>query len=134
MMLDQLVRKAMSATYLHYILASSVALAMDYLCFLSLMAAGLPSPVAAGGGYCLGIVVHWLISSRFVFRRAAARSARRHVQKSLFVGSALAGLSITVLIVGLGQLVDLDPHLSKLMAIIISFQITYLLRAKVVFR
>ena len=122
--------------WLNYLLASALALGSDAGLFLLLLDAGL-SPVAASAvGYCTGILVHWLISSRLVFAdgTAARGTGERHRQKLLFVGSALIGLAVTTAIVGGGSALGLDPRLAKLAAIVVSFQTTYLLRRHIVFR
>src|SRR3546814_19692316 len=84
----------------------------------------------------MGILVHWLVSSRLVFAdgTAARGSGERHRQKLLFVGSALVGLAVTTAIVGAGSALGLDPRLAKLAAILVRFQTTYLLRRHIVFR
>uniref|UniRef100_UPI003CFEA8EE GtrA family protein n=1 Tax=Altererythrobacter sp. TaxID=1872480 RepID=UPI003CFEA8EE len=64
----------------------------------------------------------------------ARRGAERTRQKALFVISALLGLGLTTLVVGLGDWSGLDPRLAKLAAIVLSFALTYLLRKSVVFR
>ena len=122
--------------WLNYLLASALALGSDAGLFLLLLDGGL-SPVAASAvGYCAGILVHWLISSRLVFAdgTAARGTGERHRQKLLFVGSALVGLAVTTAIVGGGSALGLDPRLAKLAAIVVSFQTTYLLRRHIVFR
>ncbi|MGQ7830483.1 GtrA family protein [Altererythrobacter sp. Z27] len=118
-----------------YGLASVGALAVDVGTFLGLMAAGTAAPLAAALGYAFGIVVHWLLSSRKVFHDQVAASGRaRTQQKALFVISALAGLALTTAIVAAGDHVGIDPRIAKLAAIVASFTLTYLLRAKVVFQ
>lgn len=121
-------------TYVRYLGASVVALMVDIGLFRLLLGWWTPA-LAAAGGYILGILVHWLISSRVVFANQAATVGRlRHKQKALFLASALAGLALTVGIVGVGVLSGLDPSLAKGIAIIVSFQATYLLRKRIVFR
>ena len=119
-----------------YVLASVCALAVDVGSFLALMAAGLSATVASAIGYSLGIVSHWLLSSRTVFvgRVADRGSADRTRQKALFVGSALAGLALTTAIVGAAELSGIDPRLAKLVAIGASFLLTWLLRSRIVFQ
>ena len=51
----------------------------------------------------------------------------------MFVLSALVGLGITTGIVGLGSRYGLDPRIAKGIAILVSFQATYVLRKRVVF-
>ncbi len=122
------------ATYVRYLGASVIALAADTGLFLLLLGAFAPA-AAAAGGYLFGILVHWLVSSRLVFVAQTATDRRlRTQQKALFLGSALVGLALTVGIVGLADIAGLDARIAKLIAIAISFQSTYLLRKKVVFR
>ena len=119
-----------------YVLASVCALAVDVGSFLALMAAGLSATLASAIGYPLGIVAHWLLSSRTVFtgRVADRGSADRTKQKALFVASALAGLALTTAIVGGADLSGIDPRAAKLVAIGASFLLTWVLRSRIVFR
>jgi putative flippase GtrA len=118
-----------------YLAASVGALAIDMASFLGLMALGMAAGPAAALGYSLGIAAHWLLSSRAVFSDAlAARGRGRRVQQGLFVISALAGLALTTAIVTLGARAGFDPRAAKLAAIAASFALTYVLRARVVFR
>lgn len=120
---------------IRYVLASVGALAIDMGSFLSLLSLGFASAAAAAIGYSLGIVAHWLLSSRAVFHDNVARKGNgRTRQKALFVLSALTGLGLTTLIVGAGDWGGFDPRLAKLVAVICSFTLTYLLRKGVVFR
>jgi putative flippase GtrA len=121
------------AVWLRYVLASVVALGCDTGLFLLTWTA-LGALEASALGYVFGILVHWLVSSRAVFAdHAAERGPERHRQKALFVGSALVGLALTMAIVGRAEVIGFDPRLAKLVAIVVSFQATYLLRRKIVF-
>jgi putative flippase GtrA len=118
-----------------YGIASVGALAVDMGSFLALLALGTWAAAASAASYCLGIVAHWLLSSRTVFSdTVAARGAGRTRQKALFVGSALVGLAITTAIVWTGDSAGVDPRLAKLVAIVVSFAATWVLRSRVVFR
>lgn len=130
-MIDRLRR----ATLLRYLLASIGALAVDMGSFLALLALGVAPVIASATGYSLGIVAHWLLSSRTVFTDSVAedRIARAR-QKALFVGSALVGLALTTLIVGSGTVLGIDSRLSKMIAIGGSFTVTWLLRKRIVFQ
>jgi putative flippase GtrA len=120
--------------YTRYVGASVVALGVDFCIFMAALAVGVPPALAAGTGYVAGIVCHWLISSRLVFTaQLAGSSAGRRQQQGLFLVSALVGLGITTGIVGLGSRYGIDPRLAKGVAIVVSFQATYVLRRKVVF-
>jgi len=120
---------------LRYLLASVGALAVDMGSFLILLSLGMWAAAASAMGYCLGIVAHWLMSSRAVFvGNVAERGAARTKQKALFVVSALVGLGLTTAIVWAGDASGFDPRLAKLVAIAVSFTATWLLRSRVVFR
>lgn len=121
-------------TLLRYLIASALALGVDMGSFIILLAIGTAAAPAAAAGYALGILVHWLISSRKVFADGvAARGALRTRQKAMFVVSALLGLGITTLIVGGGTTAGIDPHLAKFGAIATSFAVTWLLRSRIIF-
>lgn len=121
-------------TLVRYLAASVGALAVDMGSFLALLSLGMLAAPAAAMGYALGIVAHWLFSSRAVFADSVAeRGPQRTRQKAMFVVSALLGLGLTTLIVGTGAALGLDPRLAKLVAIGASFTLTWLLRSKIIF-
>lgn len=120
---------------IRYLLASVGALAVDMGSFLALLALGVWPASASAIGYCLGILAHWLLSSRAVFAdTVAANGLARTRQKGLFVISALIGLALTTFIVWAGESAGVDPRIAKLVAIAVSFSVTWLLRSRVVFR
>jgi len=120
--------------YLRYVAASAASLGVDFAIFMLALSAGVPPALAAACGYMVCIVCHWLLSSRMVFvGQVADDSASRRNQQALFVLSAVVGLGITTGIVGLGSRYGLDPRIAKGIAIVVSFQATYVLRKKVVF-
>jgi putative flippase GtrA len=131
----ELVSRLRDVRFLRYLLASVGALAVDMGSFLALLAIGAWPAGASAASYTLGILAHWLLSSRTVFAdTVAARGAGRNRQKALFVVSALAGLVLTTAIVWLGDGMGIDPRLAKLAAIAASFLLTWVLRVRVVFR
>ena len=118
-----------------YLLASIGALAVDMGCFLALLSAGVWPAGASAIGYCAGIVAHWLLSSRTVFAdTVAARGLARTRQKAMFVISALLGLVLTSGIVWAADAAGIDPRAAKLVAIVVSFATTWVLRSRIVFR
>jgi putative flippase GtrA len=126
--------RLLRATYLRYIAASAVALGADLCLFLVLLRAHVPAMVAAGAGYCLGVGVHWLLSSRTVFAESLAeRGLARHRQGIMFACSALAGLGATMAVTGIGAALHLDPRLARLAAVAVAFQLVWLLRRRWVF-
>lgn len=130
-----LVNRLRDVVLVRYLLASVGALAVDVGSFLAFLSAGVPAVLASAIGYTLGILAHWLLSSRTVFTdRVAQRGTERTKQKALFVGSALAGLALTTAIVGAADYSGFDPRIAKLVAIGASFALTWILRSKIVFR
>ncbi len=128
-------RRLADRVLLRYLLASAVALGADLGSFLALIALTVPATAAAALGYSLGIVVHWLLSSRAVFAQGVAESGpQRTWQKAMFVGSALFGLAITTVVVGTASALGTDPRIAKLLAVAVSFAATWLLRERVIFR
>lgn len=127
--------KLRDVRFIRYVLASIGALAVDVGSFLAFWGLGIAAAPASAMGYSLGIVTHWLLSSRAVFHDSVAQSGMaRTKQKALFVISALAGLGLTTAIVGLSDWAGMDPRFAKGVAIIASFMVTWLLRSKIVFR
>lgn len=119
---------------LRYLLASVGALAVDVGCYVALLSLAVWPVWAAAASYGVGILAHWLMSSRAVFTDSVAeRGLARTRQKALFVASAMAGLALTTVVVWGGDAAGFHPLISKLFAIAISFTATYLLRAKIVF-
>lgn len=132
----KLVNNLRGNTFVRYLIVSVGALAVDMGVFLALLQTGLNSVVAAAVGYGAGILAHWMLSSRKVFHdRVSGRgTAARTQQKAMFVVSALLGLVLTMSIVGIGDSLGLDPRIAKIVAIGVSFLLTYLLRNVVIFR
>lgn len=130
-----LLAKLQDIRFLRYIMASVGALALDVASFLALIELGLAATPASSIGYSIGIVTHWLLSSRKVFQDSVAeRGYDRTRQKALFVISALIGLGMTTIIVAAGVWAGFDPRAAKLVAIGVSFMATWLLRSRIVFK
>lgn len=133
--MSALIARLLDVRLLRYLLASVGALAVDMGSFLALLAAGMWPAGASALSYTLGILAHWLMSSRAVFTdNVAERGSARTRQKALFVMSALVGLALTTAIVWAGDTSGIDPRIAKLVAVAVSFIVTWLLRSKVVFR
>ena len=118
-----------------YIAASVIALAADVGIFLLLLQLGAHAVAASAASYSIGILVHWLASSRQVFQdMVAERGLARTRQKAMFIVSALLGLALTTTIVWAGHNAGIDARLSKIVAIGASFVLTWTLRSRLVFR
>jgi len=133
--LSDLLERMRDIRFVRYLLASGGALAVDVGSFLALLSLGGSALAASACGYSLGIVAHWLMSSRAVFHHnVAAHGLARARQKALFVVSALIGLALTTAIVVLGERAGIDPRIAKGLAVAASFTVTWLLRNQFVFR
>lgn len=121
-------------TLVRYFGASVGALLIDTGAFLVMLELGMAPAPASALGYALGIAAHWLLSSRAVFAaETAPHGPARHRQKALFLISALVGLGLTVAIVGAGSAAGANPRFAKLIAVAVSFGVTWLLRSRLVF-
>lgn len=124
-----------NAVLLRYIGASAIALASDVAVFSLCFALAVTPALASAIGYCVGIAVHWLISSRAVFGASVApRGSARTRQKTLFALSAFVGLAITTFIVWGGEHLRSHAFASKAVAILVSFCAVYIVRKQVIFR
>ncbi|UZW54668.1 GtrA family protein [Sphingobium sp. JS3065] len=112
-------------TFTRYLLASICALSGDFALFMMLNHMGLPPALAALGGYSGGLVLHWLISVRFVFEMPQPAT---HAQRIAFIASALIGMAITMTVVGGLSGLGLSPAMAKLMAVPVSFLSVYAIR------
>ncbi|MEE9433263.1 MAG: GtrA family protein [Sphingorhabdus sp.] len=117
-----------------YLLASVVSLAFDVALFMVLVALALAPSWASGAGYSAGILVHWFISSSFVFPGKAKSGGALQMQRLGFIGTALLGLGITVAIVGWLTGMGTLPVIAKGAAVFVSFFAVYLARKYGVFR
>tara|TARA_R110001606_G_scaffold53170_6_gene131350 strand:+ start:895 stop:1347 length:453 start_codon:yes stop_codon:yes gene_type:complete len=117
-----------------YLLASVVSLAFDVALFMILVAFLVDPGWASAAGYSAGIIIHWLISSNFVFPGKSRDGAALHLQRIGFIGTALLGLGITVTIVSWLVGVGILPVLAKAAAVAVSFFAVYFTRKYGVFR
>lgn len=117
-----------------YLLASIVSLAFDVALFMVLVTLMMEASIASILGYSAGIVVHWLISSSFVFPGKKRGGAALQFQRLGFVATALLGLAITFGIVKWMTALGFVPLAAKGAAIFVSFFAVYLTRRFGVFR
>jgi len=118
-----------------YLLASVVALGADIGSFLVMYSFGTFVPAAYAASYSVGILIHWLISSRLVFSDTVAQRGRaRTRQKAMFVGSALMGLGVTTVIGSFAVYAGIHPIGGKAAAVVASFTLTWVLRSRLIFR
>ena len=121
--------------FARYVVASLAGTAADLGCFLLLYSQGMLAGLAAALGYACGTLIHWLVSSRFVFSdRLSEAGLKRGGQQALFIISALIGLGLTTLIVSAAEDAGSDPRLAKLVAMGLSFLTVWVIRLNLVFR
>ena len=131
----EFVRAVLRWRLARYMVASACGTVVDLASFLVLFRIGIPAVAAAVTGYVLGMVLHWFVSSRFVFAdRLSAPGWQRGSQQLLFATSALVGLLLTAGIVWAFEQAGSDPRLGKLVAMAASFVCVFLIRLLVVFR
>lgn len=118
-----------------YGVASATGTIVDVACLSLLYAMGLAAALAAAIGYATGTLVHWLVSSRFVFPdRLADAGLQRGGQQILFIASAVLGIALTSAIVSWGVEAGVHVLLAKAAAMIVSFMAVFLVRLTIVFR
>lgn len=118
------------ATFIRYLLASVCALSADMGLFLLLNRLELAPIAAACVGYVAGLIVHWLLSVHFVFNTGNEAS---FAQRAAFVGSALIGLTITMVLVGWLAALGVGSVPAKSIAVLVSFVAVYGIRKYGVF-
>ncbi len=121
-------------TLTRYLAASVAALVFDVTVFASLVFTGMVAMWASAVGYTAGIVVHWFVSSNFVFTGKTRKGTGLQLQRLLFAGSALLGLAITVATISILSNAGLHPLPAKGVAVVISFVAVYAARKWGVFR
>ncbi len=117
-----------------YLLASVISLAFDVALFMVLVEFAMTPGWASAAGYTAGIVVHWLISSSFVFPGKTKQGAALQLQRVGFLSTAIFGLAITVGMVSWLTELGAMPVIAKGAAVFVSFFAVYLTRKYGVFR
>lgn len=116
-----------------YLLVSAIALSVDFGLFLALT--GLMATEAVSTGifsYSAGLILHFLLSKRFVFSdRHNKHVARLFAEYAL---SGVAGIALTAATMKLAiDGLSVSPVAAKLIAVGVSFVVVYLLRKTIVF-
>jgi putative flippase GtrA len=117
----------------YYTLVSAVALAIDLVIFHVLTLGGMRAAVAGVFGYGVGLILHYGLSVRYVFK-ASCETKTRLRRFAEFVVSGLIGIAITWLIIALAtELLHLPPLIGKIAAVGVSFVTVFILRKSIVF-
>jgi putative flippase GtrA len=121
--------------FVKYLLASSIALMVDYgcywiLCYYRVFAFPLNSAI----GYGAGLVVAYFLVANKIFNNGWLKEYKKY-EALLFILSGALGLVITYSVVFLcNQIFGENIHYSKMASIIASFFSVYFFRKHIVFR
>jgi len=116
-----------------YAVVSLLAMALDYTVYLSLVHTGMRPMLAGVIGYPMGLLLHFALSTSFVFDLSAVDKARLRLFGE-FALSGVAGLAVTTIVIATATDVAGLPALpAKILATGVSFLIVYSLRRGVVF-
>lgn len=131
----QVAHRVARLQFVRYAIVSAVSLAVDFGSFLFLLnISGVRPTVAGVVSYMIGLVVHFLLSVRFVFDAVATGKSTSRLMSGYAV-SGLAGVAMTWAIIAVTtSLASLPPTLGKALAVVTSFLAVYALRRSVIFR
>jgi putative flippase GtrA len=116
-----------------YAVASAVALTLDFTVYLILTDSAVSAPLAGVIGYGLGMTLHFLLSTRFVFDASATGKEQARLFAE-FALSGVAGAGITALVIALAiGLAGLAALPAKALAAGASFLVVFALRRSLVF-
>jgi putative flippase GtrA len=116
-----------------YSAASVVALATDLSAYTMLCTLSVKAPLAGVVGYSIGMIVHYALSSKFVFDGTVSKKAtsRRLME---FAASGLLGLLFTWAVIDvLTGYFAVSAIVAKGTAVVISFLAVFVIRRRIVF-
>ena len=90
--------RRLSGESLRYLAVSAVALGCDVAVYASLIGSGTGATAAGAAGYAIGLIVHYVLSARWVFPDAE-RTRRTAPTLAKFVATGLVGLATTAAII-----------------------------------
>ncbi len=116
-----------------YTVVSALALGLDIVIYMTLVGWGLMAALAGIVGYSAGMILHYALSCRFVFRREMTAKTETRLFTE-FAASGVAGLMLTAVMIALAHnVMGLTPFIAKLIAVVVSFSAVFVLRRSVVF-
>ncbi len=118
---------------LRYGAVSVVALAVDMALYLALTGYGLGAVPSAVTGYAVGLMVHFLLSSRLVFDAARTGKGRSRLFGD-YTLSGIVGILVTAATVAmLVEVAGFAPVPGKAAAVVLSFVAVFVIRRSIVF-
>jgi putative flippase GtrA len=116
-----------------YSVASVLALVFDFWAYLELVSAGVAATLAGISGYALGLTLHFVLSTRFVFRNSREEKPNARLFAE-FVMTGLLGLALTAGIIAVATMaMGVSPLPAKLLAVGVSFFAVFAVRRSMVF-
>ena len=116
-----------------YAVVSVLSLGLDFTVYLALADAGYRAAIAGVIGYAIGMLLHFSLSTRYVFKRkSCAKSDARLLTE--FAVSGGVGLVITAAVILVAtDMLGLTALVGKVFAVIMSFAVVFLVRRSMVF-
>jgi putative flippase GtrA len=116
-----------------YTLVSAVALAVDFGFFMLLCALGVMATLAGIVGYTIGMIVNYILSSRFVFDTAGLDKSQLR-QFCEFAVSGVVGIALTGFVIAIStEMCGFGPVVAKVIATGVSFVAVFAIRRVFVF-
>lgn len=133
-LIEKLITYWHNFTFARYFGASLIALIVDIIIYSIAITVSILPSLSAALGYSVGIIIHWLVSSNFVFIGKKRSGGKLQLQRAFFAGSALLGLSLTIGIVQIITMAGIGAFWAKIIAVLVSFIVVYAVRKWGVFR
>ncbi len=115
--------------FLRYVLTGGIAAIIDVGGFALLLRTGLAIPVAGATSFCAAAGVNYLLTSRFVFRRASHSRGF-----AVFLGMATLGLLVNVGVTWVAaEHLPIAPVIAKILGVGVAFLLNFFLNTFVVF-
>jgi putative flippase GtrA len=117
------------AQFAGYIAVSGAAFVVDFSMYWVLLKFAKFAFVAACGGYVFGVLCHYALSSRIVFKTRFAKRGLKHEAPAVmkFFAAGATGLVVTAAVVGLlADVMGVHPLIAKLVAAGCSFGAVFL--------
>jgi putative flippase GtrA len=132
---SNLKQKVVKVVFFRYLIVSAFALVIDYGSYLAILAIDKENPpIIAAISYLIGLFAAYLLSIKKVFKKGWLANSR-YIESILFFLSGLMGavisyISAEIYLTRFGQ----NLKIAKLVAVVISFLIIYLIRKKIIFK
>jgi putative flippase GtrA len=117
---------------LRYLVVSATALGCDVAVYATLLVSGIGPTVAGAAGYSFGGLVHYALSSRWVFPDTAG-TRRIAPTFAKFLATGFLGLATTAAIIDVLTRQHAGPFVAKAAAVVTAYLVVFLLRRTYVF-